>query len=95
MGTGHSRGCQQPLASHRDTHGFVLFSSWKQQLQLMSPWLWWVRTGMDIRHEHGGSAAFSQVMEDWSNLEHSPGVQPLLRLTWTFGLHLKLFIFPL
>lgn len=89
------RSCHQPPALHRDTHGFVLFSSWQQQLQLMSPWLWWLRSGMDISHEHGGSAASSQVMEDWSNPEHPPGMWPLLRLTWTFGLHLKLFIFPL
>lgn len=50
---------------------------------------------MDISHEHGGSAASSQVMKDWSNPEHPPGVRPLLRLTWTFGLHLKLFLFSL
>lgn len=84
------RSCQQPLASHRVTHGFVLFFSWQQQ-----PRLWWLRSGMDISHEHGGSAASSQVMEDWNNSEHPPGTWPLLRLAWTFGLHLKHFIFPL
>lgn len=88
------RSCHRPLASHRDTHGFVLFSSRRRQARLRSPWLWWPRSGMDISREHGGAAASSQVMENWSDPEHPPGVRPLLRPTWTFGLHRKLFIFP-
>lgn len=82
-----------PSHRHRTEILVDLFSSWQQQPQLMSPWLWWLRSAMEISHEHGGSAASSQVMKDWSNPEQPPGMRPLLRLTWTFGLRLNFFYF--